>query len=83
MDPICVHEAGHAVVLKLELGRIPNTVVLAGDNRDAATFSGLGQPSNGHDATRFAAYFYAGVMTVKEAIDRDLLPDESSARLRS
>lgn len=79
LNLVCVHEAGHAVVLYKVLGRIPQriTVKLDGDNPSGETKSGLTLPSNGNEATRFAAYFLAGRHAVEIAIETAVLPAET------
>lgn len=73
MDALCFHEAGHAVVLKHLLGRVPKSIQLPQDGEDAQVKVPLGNPTSAREAERFAAYFAAGRIAVIEAKARQLL----------
>jgi len=77
MDKICIHEAGHAVVLKREMGKVPVHLHYDPKTSKALTSSGLALPQNGHDATRFAAYFFGGAAAVSHAKATGDLPDST------
>lgn len=81
MDPICIHEAGHAILCKREFGRVPIKITI-----DWATGAGkhevpLGLPAHGHEATQFAAYYYAGQEAIKLGIKLDVLPSDTNPDL--
>lgn len=77
MDLICIHEAGHAVTYKQEFGRVPVEIVVDLALASATHSAPLGWPAHGHQATQFAAYYYAGQEAIKHAVKLGLLPTDT------
>ena len=66
-----IHESGHAILLIYHFKRFPRRVVVGEESYVRAD---LGWPLHGNEATKFAAYFYAGKTAVEVAISKQALP---------